>query len=211
MASDIDVWWRLRWAGIGAGIAVLLIVATWGIAHLIRTPQDILADAAPPPPSQITYPVTVSVLQPDVVLPGTMSDDQTVSAQLGVDERAKVADLAKVVVILRGSEVEAKVTHVAGNGTYTLRLPEPVKDGKGTFVRVRFVSANHDVRQLTVPISAIFTAPDGSDAVVTVHNGAQHQVRVSLGLTSAGFTGINPVVPGSIRTGDRVLVSQPAS
>lgn len=48
---------RLTWAAVGAVCTLLLLGLTWGASLLIKSPQEALAEAAPPPPSIITYPV----------------------------------------------------------------------------------------------------------------------------------------------------------
>lgn len=207
--SGINMWWRLRWASIGGVLVVCLVVATWGIAHLIRTPQDILADTAPPPPSRITFPIIERRLQPDVVVSGSLASRRTVKTQLGVDQRQALPSISSIVVILPSAQIAATVKSRAANGEETLALGRAASDPKGTAVRVRFVSSNRNVKQLSVPISALFATPSGAAAVVVVDGSSERQVEVNLGLRANGYVGITAVRSSALHEGEQVLVSEP--
>lgn len=210
MADPAAPWWRLRWAAVGACVAVAVIAATWAIAHLVRTPEQVLSEASPPLPSRITAAVTEQVLQPDVITAGRLTSATTVAGQLTVRDRSQNPKPDGVAVLFAAEQVPARLTRIAADGTFTVTMAHPVREDETASPRVRFTSPHANVTQLTVPITALFTTPSGDTAVVLVVDGKEHQVRVTLGLQGAGYAGIAPV-GGVIRPGDRVLVSQPGT
>lgn len=210
MAERPSAWWRIRWAAVGACVAVAVIAATWAIAHLVKTPQQVLSEASPPPPSRITSAVREQILQPDVIAAGQLTSPTTIIGQLTVNDRSQNPTPSGVIVLFADQQVPASLTHLAENGAFTVTLSRPVPSRGDPGVRVRFASPNSQVKQLSVPITALFTTPSGDTAVVVVRDGIEHQISVTLGLQAGGYAGIVPV-GGAIRPGDRVLVSQPGT
>ena len=63
---------RRRMVAAGLGVAILLAVAAWLAGNQVRSPAQVAADTAPPPPSEITAPVEHRVLSSDVIGRGTV-------------------------------------------------------------------------------------------------------------------------------------------
>jgi peptidoglycan hydrolase-like protein with peptidoglycan-binding domain len=63
---------RRRMVALGLGVAVLLAIAAWLAGSQVRSPAQVAADTAPPPPSEITAPVERRVLASDVIGRGTV-------------------------------------------------------------------------------------------------------------------------------------------
>jgi hypothetical protein len=207
-----DLRWRLRWAGIGALVAPLLVALTWMLASIVRSPQDVLAEASAPPPSQITFPVERRSLDTTVVATATLDTATSVTGQLPIDDRARAQQAAQVVVTVLSGRVDAVLGAVRADGTFTVRLRQPVPDARGTTAEVRFISDHQAETGLVVPISALFTAADGTVAVVVVDGDhAEHQLSVTMGVQAGGFVEVTPVEAGQIEEGDLVLVSEPRS
>jgi hypothetical protein len=63
---------RKRVVAAGLGVAVLLAIAAWLAGSQVRSPAQVAADTAPPPPSEITAPVERRVLSSEVIVRGTV-------------------------------------------------------------------------------------------------------------------------------------------
>jgi hypothetical protein len=63
---------RKRVVAAGLGVAILLAIAAWVAGSQVRSPAQVAADTAPPPPSEITAPVERRVLSSDVIGRGTV-------------------------------------------------------------------------------------------------------------------------------------------
>jgi Putative peptidoglycan binding domain len=63
---------RKRMVAAGLGVAILLAVAAWLAGNQVRSPAQVAADTAPPPPSEITAPVERRVLSSEVPGRGTV-------------------------------------------------------------------------------------------------------------------------------------------
>lgn len=212
MTKGPELSWRLRWAAYGAASALLLLFVTWSLTSLIRSPQDALADAAPPPPSQITYPVERRTLDADVLATARVVSAGVLSGHLPVDQRTTAEKATRILVVLPTERVAGRIDTIAADGEFRVRLPKRVDPALvGATVRVRFELLDTAEAVLVVPISALFTAADGDVAVVVVdQNGDQRQVPITMGLSSGGFVQIIPE-GDQVREGDHVLVSQPES
>ncbi|MFJ3934676.1 peptidoglycan-binding protein [Streptomyces sp. NPDC090029] len=74
---------RRRWV-MGTGVAAaLLSVAGVLAAEVIRSPAQVVADAAPPPASLLTAPVEYRVLKDSVIIRGTVTAEQSVDVAAG--------------------------------------------------------------------------------------------------------------------------------
>lgn len=82
-------------------------------------------------------------------------------------------------------------------------LPPP--GAVGLSLRVRLPIDSSDPDALIVPLSALFTRPDGVAAVDVVEESGTRQVRVTVGLAGGGRVVVEPV-DGSLSPGDRVVV-----
>lgn len=201
-------YWRVRWAGIGAAIALALVGLAWLLTSVVKSPQDALAEAAPPPPSRITVPVEQKALDLEVTEPGQVVAARTVRGTLNVDDRDKVSQAEKIHVSAGETTVSASLTGIEVDGVFTLKLIKPLDPGEK--VKVEFLPGEQS-EALVVPISALFTGADGDTAVVVVKNGVERQVTVTMGADAAGFVEITPAADGSVAEGDQVLVSEPTS
>lgn len=202
-----SAYWRVKWAGTGAAVALALVGLAWLLTSVVKSPQDALAEAAPPPPSRITVPVEQKALDLDVTVPGEVESARTVSGTLTVEDRDKAKQAAKVRVSGNGNSVLATLTNIEADGAFTLLLVKPLN--RGEKVKVEFLPGEQS-EVLVVPISALFTGADGDTDVVVVKNGVEKQVTVTMGTAAAGFVKISPVTDGTVAAGDQVLVSEPA-
>lgn len=209
-AGDKRLGWRLRWAGAGAVIGMLLIGAAWGLTAVIKSPQEVLADAEPPPPSLITYPVENRVLQPRVAIPGVVIGPRQVEGTVPIEHRTDLERLTRTEVLVEGSPVRGSAPGPAGaDGTIRIELDRRVEVSEGTEVEIRFYLDVPTSSELVVPISAVFTDSDGERVVVVLREGQQDQVGVRMGATVGGFVAISLLDSGTLAEGDEVLVSEP--
>ena len=65
-------------------------------------------------------------------------------------------------------------------------------------------SSHHPV--LVVPLSAIQTAPDGTNQVEVLRHGTQVSVGVAQGLTAAGNVAVKPLPGNILQAGERVVI-----
>lgn len=96
---------RRRLLAGGVGVAVLSSLAGWVAASQVRSPAQVAADAAPPPPSVITAPVQERVLKSQIVTRGSVVATKTL--QVGPPGPAGVlASIATAVPVRPGDQVE---------------------------------------------------------------------------------------------------------
>jgi len=82
-------------------------------------------------------------------------------------------------------------------------LPRRLLGAEGTLT---IVVAQSPPSSLVVPVTAVFTDPDGRSWVEVIAGGTRSRVTVRLGLAAAGEVVVVPT-HGALRVGDRVLVS----
>lgn len=201
-------YWRVKWAAVGAGAALALVGLAWLMTSIVKSPQDALAEAAPPPPSRITVPVEKKTLDLDVTVLGKVESARAVSGRLSVDERDKAAEATEILVSVGDEAVSATATGIEADGAFVLKLDEPLQ--KGADAQVRFVPPAQE-EALVVPISALFTMADGDTGVVVFEGDVERQEEVTMGAEAAGFVEISPTDLGTVVKGDLVLVSEPTS
>lgn len=194
----------------GAIVALALMALTWLLTNAVKSPQDALASAAPPPPSRITVPVEDRALDLRVVSTGRLVSPVTVRGNLSVDERQRITKVTRIVVTGAGREVEGRLQKLAPDGEYLVVLDSPLRAGVDARVEVRFEPRTSGVAGLVVPISALFTSSGGAVSVVVLEHGVEHEVAVRMGDSTAGFVSVAPVRAGALSAGDQVLVSEPA-
>lgn len=96
---------RRRLLAGGVGIAVLSSLAGWVAASQVRSPAQVAADAAPPPPSAITAPVQERVLKSQIVTRGSVVATKTL--QVGPPRTPDVlAAIATAVPVRPGDQVK---------------------------------------------------------------------------------------------------------
>ena len=76
----------------------------------------------------------------------------------------------------------------------------------GQDVRVEIVVRHSGASALVVPVVAVATNAAGRSVVEVVRGGRVHTIEVRPGLVSAGSVAVEPVVQGSLRGGDLVVV-----
>ena len=86
-------------------------------------------------------------------------------------------------------------------------------DASGLNVRVTITAASTETATLVVPIAAVSSAADGSTNVSILPVGAPTDadpviVAIMAGISADGFVSIEPVSPGTLVEGDRVVVGR---
>lgn len=86
-------------------------------------------------------------------------------------------------------------------------------DSFGLNVRVTITAASTETATLVVPVAAVSSAADGSTNVSILPLGATADVEPSIvavvaGISADGFVSIEPVTPGALSEGDRVVVGR---
>lgn len=200
---------RLKWASLGAAVALALVGLTWLITGAIKSPQDVLASTAPPPPSQISVPIEYRVLDTTVTVTGKPVTPTRVVGTIGVDQRDQTEG-AKVLVRAAQGPIHAQLTSLAPDGEFTLHLDRALKS-RPPLVEVVFAPARPRSQQLVVPVTALFTSGTGQVAVVVLDDGHEREVPVRMGDVVGGFAAIEPAGTQQLSDRDEVLVSEPSS
>ncbi|MFI2507235.1 peptidoglycan-binding protein [Streptomyces sp. NPDC018972] len=79
-----------------------------------------------------------------------------------------------------------------------------------TNVRLTIETAASSGEVLVVPVSALFAAPDGTTNVVrALPSGEERTVAVRAGMSADGMVAVTPERGGSLRDGERVVISRP--
>jgi hypothetical protein len=220
MISDSPgAYWRVRWAVLGALVALALVGLAWLLVTVVKSPQDALASAAAPSPSQITVPVKERALDLSVTTIARLVSTDRVKGKLGVDERVRAEAAARITVVGPHGKVSARLLKIEPNGDFVLDLDSALPGdatsddplGADDSVRAVFTPAESAASSLVVPVSALFTSSAGATAVVKVEGGAEHEVVVLTGATVDGFVAVSPNDSGALGAGDEVLVSEPSS
>jgi len=102
--------------------------------------------------------------------------------------------------------VKSRVSHVTGKKA-VLPVPGRRSMRAGAIVSASIVVDHSSGAVLAVPVSALFTLPDGSTAVTVVHDGLRATVLVTAGSPIGGYVPVRPV-HGRLLAGDRVLVGE---
>ncbi|MFE6198181.1 efflux RND transporter periplasmic adaptor subunit [Streptomyces sp. NPDC057838] len=80
----------------------------------------------------------------------------------------------------------------------------------GTNVQLRIEAAASRGKVLVVPVSALFATSDGTTNVVRVlPSGEQRTVPVTAGMSAGGMVAVTPERGGTLRDGERVVISRP--
>ncbi|MCD0453103.1 peptidoglycan-binding protein [Actinocorallia sp. API 0066] len=127
------------------------------------------------------------------------------------------AQPATVVDDITGTRTRARIVSVGdrvvrspsgGNG-FLVRLAftgAPLAPTEDRTVRVEVAVASTHAEVLAVPVTALFSRPDGTTIVTVVHGGRHTDVTVRTGATAGGWTEIAPV--DGITEGTPLLVSE---
>lgn len=208
-----SAYWRLKWAFIGAAVALVLVGLTWTMTALVKSPQDALASAKPPAPSVITVPIEQKTLSLDVTVDGQLKSPTEATGLLGTDDRERAKSATQVVVSSSAGDRAGILKGISADGRFSLTLASPLTASRAESgaVTVTFKSDTAPVESLVVPISALFTSSGGRTAVVRQVRGVQQQVEVTMGANVDGFVAISTKEPGELAAGDEVLVSEPAN
>lgn len=80
----------------------------------------------------------------------------------------------------------------------------------GVNLRVTIHTASTDSPTLVVPITAVSSTADGTTSLSVLKTGAESPelVAIEVGLSADGFVAVEPVNPGAVNKGDRVVVGR---
>ncbi len=141
----------------------------------------------------------------------------SVDAQLPVDQASLIKPDATVTVDEPdlGIKTTGKITQVAANpGTngvdnfhvfFRVAVPDPPDRLIGTSVRLTIAVDQSSKSQLTVPLSAVTTAADGSARVQKSARGKVATIPVNPGLAADGYVAVD-VPGGGLAAGDQVVI-----
>jgi multidrug efflux pump subunit AcrA (membrane-fusion protein) len=115
---------------------------------------------------------------------------------LGVEAKGRVSRIAS-----SPGTGGADAVHVA----FTVVVDDPPPAMVGASVRVTVPVNPTDQTQLTVPVSAVSLAADGSSRVQRSVDGTLEFVPVKTGLAADGFVVVTPL-SGALAAGDRVAI-----
>ncbi len=148
-----------------AAVAVLSAGIGWVAGQRIKSPAEIAADKAPPPPSLITVPVELRTLSQDVVVRGTITpSDETELVVASSDGAALITNAPKAA----GDLIEEGdvIVEVAGRPVIALQGDLPV------FRNLIPTLEGPDVRQLEQALVRLGYDPGDVDEVYTPTTGA---------------------------------------
>lgn len=104
------------------------------------------------------------------------------------------------------ADTDAQAASDGGSQTFTIRPDRPLKDAaEGAAARVIVTVATSKKPGLTVPVSAISAAADGTDSVTVIRAGQPVIVPVIPEFSGDGLVAITPKT-GVLREGERVVV-----
>lgn len=204
-------YWRVRWAAVGALVALGLVGLGWLLTTIVKSPQEALATAEPPPPSRITVPVEERVLDLSLTTRARLTSPTQGRGNLAVEERDRAEGARRILVTGSGGEVTASLARIEANGDFWLDLDGELKPTAGERVQVVFEPRREPAPGLVVPISALFTSSSGGTALVVLEDGTERETPVDLHEEVGGFVRVTPVDGSGLESGDQVLVSEPTS
>lgn len=79
----------------------------------------------------------------------------------------------------------------------------------GADVRVTITQKLAESTGVSVPVSAVYSQPDGRTVVLLLDGSDEHVIPVQVGAVTNGMAAVSPVGTGILRVGDRVIVSRP--
>jgi len=141
---------RRRTLLLGAATAGVLALAMLGLSSAVKSPAQVAAATAAPPPSLLTAPVQRRVLSDTVVLRGTVVQERMIPV-----EPATVFEAERVVVtavrVKRGQQVKAGQILVEVSGRPVIAMPGPLP----AYRDIRPGARGRDVTQLQEALRAM--------------------------------------------------------
>src|SRR5256885_6757589 len=140
---------RQRLALAIAVACAVLSSAGLGASLLVKSPQQVLADSAPPPPSRITAVVEKRVLSSTIVTRGTVVASATIEVTpVATDATAQVVTSVQVKV---GDEVKAGQVLLAVSGRPLIALPGATP----AYRNLKPADRGTDVKQLQAALTSL--------------------------------------------------------
>lgn len=140
---------------------------------------------------------------------GMLTSQQAAQVRARIAARIALPGSTVAGVLARISAIPA---YAAGQAEYPIVVTSarslPQRAIGGT-VRLTLLAPVTRLRVLTVPLTAIFSAPPPGKlvfVVVAAVNGRRTRVPVLTGPAAGGFVAVSPAAPGALRPGDRVLI-----
>lgn len=141
---------RRRTLLLGAATAGVLALAMLGLSSAVKSPAQVAAATAAPPPSLLTAPVQRRVLSDTVVLRGTVVQERMILV-----EPATVFEAERMVVtavrVKRGQQVKAGQILVEVSGRPVIAMPGPLP----AYRDIRPGARGRDVTQLQAALRAM--------------------------------------------------------
>lgn len=140
-----------------------------------------------------------------------VSDAELVSTGLDVEILDELTDTVYPATVATVADRATTGADGQVGHTVTIRTANPLPDSlAGTNVRVTMTAASTGIQELVVPLAAVSSSADGSTRVSVVDPDTNEPVEIAVtaGLSADGFVAVEPVDPGALVEGNKVIVGR---
>lgn len=194
-------------------LPVVVASDSLAVGQTVTSPSAAPAGGAASSPTATSSPTVLTLGTGGVSVTGQIAQADAAALRPGMPAQLDDAitggswkgTVAKVVAAGAASEASGGVPQATITITPDPSPPVPQSE-VGQNIRVTVTSARTSGRVLVVPISAVFSRPDGRSYVRVVTGSTDRTVPVSVGLDSSGNIEVTPLPGAKLSAGDSVVI-----